>query len=241
MKNMLKDVAKWALRSSELRVDMPMSGVGIEIRRSTFVPMIENKMRRLLFFRRMFDHIKNVEGDVVECGVLYGESLLLLSFLVNDEGNKRKIWGFDAFEPLPPRTERDKAASPHKLREVTGTKIDTASVEKLLLDAGLGQNFVRSQLTLVKGYFDNTLDKFTGKAIAMLHIDVDLYNSYKRVLEEFYPQLSSGGVIVFNEYMNTYEYEYFPGAQKAINDFFAEKRSEIQRDAIAGKYYFVKT
>jgi hypothetical protein len=45
-----------------------------------FIPMLDRKVRRLLYFGRMFDLIKNVEGDVVECGVLYGESLLLLSF-----------------------------------------------------------------------------------------------------------------------------------------------------------------
>jgi hypothetical protein len=239
MKNMMKDAVKWVLRSSRINVDIPASGFGFEVRRSMFIPMLDSKVRRLLYFGRMFDLIKNVEGDVVECGVLYGESLLLLSFLANDEAKKRKVWGFDSFEPLPPGTARDKTDTPRKLRHLSGTKAGTESVEKLLKDSGLGAEFIASQVTLVRGYFEDTLGKFTGKAIALLHIDVDLYDSYKRVLEELYPRVAPGGVIMFDEYMGTREHAYFPGAQRAIDEFLGERRSTIQRDSSTGKYYFV--
>ncbi len=159
MKTMLKNAVKSILRSSEVRIDIPMSTIGFEIRRSTLIPMIESKVRRLLYFRRMFDRIRNIEGDVVECGVLYGESFLFLSFLAKDEAKKRKVWGFDSFDPLPPGTTKDKANTPRQLRELTGIEISTASVEKLLIDAGLGQDFVMSQVTLVKGYFRGYLEK----------------------------------------------------------------------------------
>ena len=161
MKTMLKNAAKSILRRSEVRIDIPMSTIGFEIRRSTLIPMIESKVRRLLYFRRMFDRITNIEGDVVECGVLYGESFLLLSFLAQDEAKKRKVWGFNSFDQLPPGTIKDKANSPRQLRELTGIEVSTASVEKLLIDAGLGPDFVMSQATLVKGYFQDTLKKYT--------------------------------------------------------------------------------
>ena len=240
MKNMLKDAVKWTLRRSEIRVDIPMSSIGFELRRSTLVPMIDTKVRRLLYFRRMFERIRDIEGDVVECGVLYGESFLFLSFLAKDEAKKRKVWGFNSFDPLPSGSTKDKALAPRQLRELTGIEISIASVEKLLTDAGLGQEFIAAQATLVKGYFQNTLEKFTGKAIALLHVDVDLYDSCKSVLDQLYPQVATGGIIMFNEYMGTNEHAYFPGVQRAIDDFFGERRGEIRRDLVAGKYYFVK-
>jgi Macrocin-O-methyltransferase (TylF) len=241
MKNLLKDAARWALRSSETRIDTPMSRIGFEVRRSTLIPMNDSKVRRLLYFGRMFDHIRNVAGDVVECGVRYGESFLLLSFLARDEAKQRKIWGFDSFEPSPRQTAKDKVDTARKGQpsEVTGIGVSTTSVEKLLLDAGIGQDFVSSQVTLVRGHFDNTLDKFTGKAIALLHVDVD-HDSYPRVLEELYPRVAIGGVIMFNEYMGTNEPAYLPEAQRAIDEFFGERRPEIRQDTIAGQYYLIK-
>jgi hypothetical protein len=141
---------------------------------------------------------------------------------------------------LPPGTARDRTDTPRKLRHLSGTTVGTGAVEKLLNDSGLGPGFVASQVTLVRGYFEDTLGKFTGKAVALLHIDVDLYDSYKCTLKELYPRVATGGVIMFDEYMGTGEHAYFPGAQRAIDEFLGERRSEIRRDSNTGKYYLVK-
>jgi hypothetical protein len=237
---MVKDVAKWLLRSSSVDVDLPLHGFGFEVRRSVFLPMVYRKINRLLYFRRMLELVKGVPGDVVECGVLYGESLLFLSFLLADDHQERKLWGFDSFEPLSQGTAVDKATLPRRLKHLSGVKVGIESVERLLVDSGLSPDFVTSQVTLVKGYFEETLPKFTSEAVALLHIDVDLAESYKCVLEELYPRVPSGGVILFDEFMGTKEYAFFPGAQHAIAEYLGNRRSLIQRDASTGKYYYIK-
>ncbi len=211
----------------------------MEFRHSARYPMVEQRARRLLYFRRMFERIADVEGEVVECGVLYGESLMLLAFVANDEGRRRKLWGFDSFEPLSSGTEKDRTDTPRKLRHLSGTKVSVELVEKLLVDSGRTEAFVESQVTPVKGYFESTIDQFTGRSIALLHIDVDLYDSYKTVLERLVPRMEPGGVIMFDEYMGTMEHAYFPGAQRAIDEYFGNRRSLIRRDGSTGKYYFV--
>ena len=99
--------------------------------------------------------------------------------------------------------------------------------------------FVQSHLTVTKGFFDTSLKYYTGSRIALLHIDVDLYQSYLDVLNQLFSKVISGGVIVFDEYMSESDLKKFPGAKKAIDEFF-KGRGEIQKDSLYGKYYFIK-
>ncbi|MGE4159268.1 MAG: TylF/MycF/NovP-related O-methyltransferase [Planctomycetota bacterium] len=189
----------------------------------------------LLYFRRLLDLVKGRAGDIVECGVGYGHSLVLWSALAQLE--HRKVWGFDSFEGFPEPHEKDKSPrNPQKGQFAS----DLKGVVKLLESSGLGTEFVRSQVTLVKGFFSETVGKYTGSGIALLHIDADLYQSYLDVLSVLYDKVIPGGVIVFDEYMNTYEHYKFPGAKKAIDEFFIPRAVPILRDEAHGGYYVIK-
>jgi len=202
------------------------------------VKMSDNTVAAFLYFKRVFDLIKGVDGDIVECGVWKGVSLLMFSFLVKDEMKGRKLWGFDSFEGFPEPSIQDKSERNLKKGEYGNTSIN--EIKNLLIKSGLDEGFVRSQITLVKGFFNESLVKYTGSSIALLNLDVDLYDSYLTTLRELYPKVARGGVILFDEYMGTDEHLKFPGAQKAIDEYFGENRSSISRDKIIGKYYIVK-
>jgi len=191
---------------------------------------------RLFYFDRMIKRILNVEGDIVECGVGHGRSLLMLALLIKSNGIQKKIWGFDSFEGFPEPTEEDKSIRNSKKGEWGDTSIQ--KVLELLYDSGLDFNFVGSNIVLVKGFVKDTLRTFSGK-ISLLHIDLDLYDGYKSTLEQLYPRMSKHGIIIFDEYMTTTEYKKFPGAQKAISEFFGEDKHKIKYDSITGKYYYV--
>ena len=79
-----------------------------------------------------------------------------------------------------------------------------------------------------------------GHIPSALHADADLYASYKDILENLYHWVVPGGVIVLDEYMNTWENAKFPGARKAIDEFFQD-RERVVRDEIYGKFYVVKS
>ena len=76
--------------------------------------------------------------------------------------------------------------------------------------------------------------------IAILHLDINLYSGYKACLENLFPKVVSGGVVLFDEYMNKTEAADCPGAKKAIDEYFAGKPYKIQRDELYGKYFVVK-
>jgi hypothetical protein len=72
---------------------------------------------------------------------------------------------------------------------------------------------------LVKDFFDKTLSSYEGR-IALLHLDGDLYESYKVSLEALYDKVVSGGIIMFDEYADP----RWLGARKAIDEFFSTSR-----------------
>ena len=50
-------------------------------------------IKRLITFTGFFEKLKDVPGDVVECGVAWGKSLAILGLLVKHGETSRKIWG----------------------------------------------------------------------------------------------------------------------------------------------------
>ena len=146
---------------------------------------------RFLYQKRVMDMIRDVDGDIVECGVGAGQTLLYWAILSYDEGRNRRIWGFDSFEGFPEPTVED--TSPRNPKKGEWTVGSVPSVVNLLRESGLDAEWIRSRVTLVKGFFEDSLPKYTGSQIALLHIDADLYHSYKTSLELLYPKVAGGG------------------------------------------------
>ena len=90
-------------------------------------------------------------------------------------------------------------------------------------------------VNIVKGYFKNTIFQYEGGPIAILHLDVDLYDSYKICLENLYDLVIPGGIIMFDEYKSTSLIRW-PGATKAINEFFENKNIKIRKCHITNPY-----
>ena len=67
-----------------------------------FFYLTSKKLRilKILDHYEIYKKIFNVKGDVVECGVFKGASLIrLLTFRdLYENSKKRKVYGFDAFE-----------------------------------------------------------------------------------------------------------------------------------------------
>ena len=70
--------------------------------------------------------------------------------------------------------------------------------------------------------------------ITLLHVDVDLCEATKTCLEEFYPDRVRGGIIILDDY------GAFPGANKAIDNFFQNRESRIQKLAYSSAISFVE-
>ena len=199
---------------------------------------------KFMYFHRLMNSVKDIEGDIVECGVGWGESLLHMSVIASVEQPTRRLWGIDSFEGWPAPTKEDDSPRATVKGDTYSEERMGVSPLKMLRDTfgwfGIPKAWLATHVTLIQGWFDRCLGLYTGDKIALLHLDCDLHNSYKLCLEAFYPKVSVGGAIAVDEYANSFENYYFPGARKAIDEYMADKYVRRMRDPFNGKYYFVK-
>ena len=169
-------------------------------------------------------------GDVIECGVFRGASLRRIAKTVKDIAPERTVYGLDSFEGFPEGgiTEADTQMFRSETR-LMGKFRDADDVPERL--TRFGKTF-DINLELHKGYFEKTLPALTDKTYCFIHIDSDTYSSHKEVLEALFDSLVPGGTIVLDDYAA----EAWPGAKRAVDEFFADRpesveKSDIRRDA----------
>ena len=173
-------------------------------------------------FSRLLDKVKPIPGAVAECGVYRGKTLSILTALAAMQG--KAVYGFDSFQGLTWQDEQ---------------WFMDVSEEKTA--AFLKENRFKN-VVLVKGYFQDTLPQWKEKIgpISFLHLDCDLYESYKICLENLWPNLSPGGMALFDEYDAEQDKRVWTGPKKGIDEFCAKKRLTLRRDESSGKVYVVK-
>lgn len=69
-------------------------------------------------------------------------------------------------------------------------------VLKVLRDGRVPEEVIKMRVRLIKGWFHETVPVYQGQ-IALLHLDGDLYESYRVPLQHLYSKVARGGVIMF--------------------------------------------
>jgi hypothetical protein len=197
-----------------------------------------------MMYSPFFEQIRDLDGDVVECGVGVGRTFLVFATIMyRDLGfNSKKLFGFDSFEGFPEPSEYDRSERNPKKGEWNYSSpsdiIWTLKLFKCFNEPGFFlKSFSQSNIVLEKGFFSTELFEQAPKSIALLHLDCDLYMSYKICLENLWPLIVSRGLVIFDEY----DTPRFPGAKKSIDEYFEERDEKIQYDAISKKYYVRKS
>lgn len=181
----------------------------------------------------------SIPGCFVECGVGAGAQLMAMALTYTN----KPIYGFDSFEGIPLAGEHDDLQP--GIGEITHNK--KLPIKKRLVSSGITSHSVdnvlsnfekneigASNVTLVKGWFQNTLPVTNTGAIALLRLDGDLYESTLVCLEHLCPLVSAGGIVIIDDYA-------LPGCAKAVHDYF--KTTEIDIIPVAGSggvVYFYK-
>ena len=189
--------------------------------------------RRFLHFRDVLLQLEDVEGQIVECGVGPGRSLFLFAVLTQCVTRARRIVGFDTFEGLPEPTTEDGHGNAHKSGWFNHSE---ANVRELLQFNGVARDFIDENVSFVRGTLAESLPSYDGRPIALLHLDVDLYESYKTALDWLWHFVSPGGIVTFDEYRS----ETFPGATRAVDEFLARWQLEAVKSPFLDRWYVVK-
>lgn len=233
---MLKQLLKRSFRYAGIdirRRDQLEETIPADYNHSPFLPRVyRGSLDRIMYFRDQIESVANVKGDIVECGVSIGHGALLFLLLSEYLNVERTYYGFDSFEGFPDPIEKDEA-TPITGRDYWANPSET--VLRVLRDGRVPEDKIKNQVRLIKGWFNETLAKYDGN-IALLHLDCDLYESYKICLESLYDKVSQGGIIMFDEYLDT----RWPGATKAIDGFFSDKPEHVQAHEKCHWKYYVK-
>ncbi len=187
---------------------------------------------------------QDIPGHVVELGVHFGESFMHFAKFIemfNMGERETRVIGFDTFSGFPSISSNDKSLKNQKedgpLRVAVGGFFSGESAYQRLLELieiFESDHFIpqKPRLQLIKGDVLETLPKFVkdnpGLRISLLHLDLDLYEPTLCALENLYPLVSPGGVIILDEYGQ----EKFPGESKAFDEYFKNKRPKLSKSRI---------
>jgi hypothetical protein len=164
-------------------------------------------MARFYFFCLAQDQIakEGIEGDIAELGVYQGGTATVLATIARRL--RRTAYLFDTYSGFDDG-------------DLVG------------VDAGFSKGFTDTSLSAVraivgeentrfiKGYFPQTVSEIPDDSrFCLVHLDCDLYAPLRSALEYFYPRMAPGGYLIMHDYSSL----HWGGAEKAIDEFFADK------------------
>jgi hypothetical protein len=225
-------------------------------------------------YRFWYNHIKKNalinDGDIFEFGIYRGRSLITAALILKELNSKKKIYGFDTFSGLPPKSKFDdfknfknkkyfskKHQNEHKKflqlkKNITGKyKFNSHNIST----SGNFSNtnyknvmkkidfFKLDNIRLIKGDIVKTVPVFFNSnkiQISSCNVDTDLYDSYNIILPHIYKNLSKKGHIFLDEYYSL----KFPGPKIAVDNFCKKlkiKPKEYKvRNGEFERYYLTK-
>lgn len=166
---------------------------------------------------------RDVPGDLVECGVWRGGSVMLMAYTLLLCGcTDRLIWLYDTFDGVSTPGEVDiQEMSGRPARDILGERersqddpfwgvAPRAQVESNLRRTG----YPMHRFQFVEGDVMTTIQAESPAALSLLRLDTDWYQSTRHELGQLYPRLSPGGVLIIDDY------GYWRGARKATDEYF---------------------
>jgi hypothetical protein len=212
----------------------------------TFTEKMENfakyvprqNMARFLARYEILKQVLDVQGSIVECGVLFGGGLMSfanLSVILEPYNFQRRIIGFDSFSGFPDVAAEDMKGKPDRKSahlKVGGFAAPTAYDDLLRAIRVFDMNrFLNHfpKVDLVQGDFEKTSAKYLEDhphlVISCLYLDFDIYTPTKLAIDRFFSRIPKGGVVVFDE-LNE---EAFPGETIAVLETLDLAKLRVRR------------
>lgn len=181
-----------------------------------------DRLQKILARYELFRMVMDVPGDIVECGVFKGSGLYTWAKLMRlfRPHNETRIVGFDFFD-----ADREMSFKFQQDKDCLDEHLTRWSPQDTIKRNCAGWGF--DKVDLVAGNVVETTKQFVqdnlGARISLLYIDVDNYEGALACLENLYPIVSTGGVVVFDEYaLRTY------GESNAVDEYFKGQKIRLR-------------
>jgi len=197
----------------------------------------KSRLEKCIAQYKLFEMVKDVPGDIFEFGVFKGCSLIRFASFrdIFDLQESKAIYGFDIFDLFPETDyEPDKELRNDFINIAGESSISKEQLEFVLDKKGF------NNISLIEGDILETSNSFIQEnpnvQISLLHIDTDIYEPAKIILETFYDKLSIGGILIVDNY------NVFEGETKAVNDFLKDEKVHMKKLTFSKTpYYYIKT
>ena len=229
---MMKKLIRRAIESSgwELRrrlasdaatvVDLPEADRAIAARVAPFTLTSPERRASLLL---AVDHLvrHRIPGDIVECGVWRGGSMMAVALALMARGDTfRHLYLYDTFEGMSEPTEADRS---HSGEAASAQLARTTRGAGVWCEAGLDDvranlhstGYPPERIHFVQGKVEDTLPGTLPAQVALLRLDTDWYESTAHELKHLYPLLQAHGVLIIDDY------GHWQGARRAVDEYFA--------------------
>ena len=165
-----------------------------------------------------------VVGMFIEAGCALGGSAITIG---KAKKTQREFRIYDAFGMIPAPSDKDDADVHARYDEIKSGKSKglggdtyygyTENLQTVVMAnlASYGLPIQDNNIKLIKGHFEDTL--YITEPVALAHIDCDWYASVMSCLIQIEPNLSPGGKIIFDDYVE------WSGCRNAVDEYFNDK------------------
>lgn len=170
-----------------------------------------------------------IEGDIVECGVWKGGSMLTIAEVLKKmNDHSRELYLYDTFEGMSKPSEHDLSFTEQKAEELLMSNENKeenlvwaySTLETVKQTMSLSQ-YPQDKIHYVKGKVEETIPGLLPLKISLLRLDTDWYESTKHELIHLFPRLVKGGVLIIDDY------GFWKGARKAVDEYISEHKIQI--------------
>jgi hypothetical protein len=164
---------------------------------------------------------QGIAGDIVECGVWRGGSMMAVALALMARGDtSRHLYLYDTYEGMSEPTAEDRS---HTGEAAEAQLARTARGEGVWCEAGLDDvqanlwstGYPRDKIHFIQGKVEDTIPARVPGGIALLRLDTDWYESTRHEMVHLYPRLATRGVLVIDDY------GHWQGARQAVDEYFA--------------------
>ncbi len=169
-----------------------------------------------------------IPGDIVECGVWRGGSMMLaLETLIGLGETNRDIFLYDTFSGMSEPTGRDIRYNAIDTRKVWESRQSGninewcyASLDEVKQNI-TSVGYPEHRINFVAGKVEETIPAVIPKNISILRLDTDWYESTAHELKYLFPRLVKGGILIIDDY------GCWRGARDAVDEYIQDNGLNI--------------
>lgn len=168
--------------------------------------------------------LDKVAGDLVECGVWRGGNILgMIEYSRHHRMQDIRIWAYDTFSGMTKPQSIDVDHMGNMAEAILDSVMCLAPYDQFCQITNCRQH---PNVRIVAGDICETLldAKNIPNSISLLRLDTDWYASTKVELEVLYPKLSTGGVLIVDDY------GHWGGCKQAVTEYFGGNFSKTEID-----------